>query len=117
MSDGTGCTWDTLNFFLIIRPPPRSTLFPYTTLFRSPIAAFGIQLAPEANALEVSKAVTERMNAIKGSFPPGVKWVWAWDSTPFIRVAIREVLITLSEAVLLVFLVMLVFLQNFRATL
>ena len=83
----------------------------------TPIAAFGIQLAPEANALEVSKAVTERMNAIQGSFPPGVKWVWAWDSTPFIRVAIREVLITLVEAVVLVFLVMLVFLQNFRATL
>jgi len=83
----------------------------------TPIAAFGIQLAPEANALEVSKAVTERMKAIQGSFPPGVKWVWAWDSTPFIRVAIREVLITLCEAMALVFLVMLVFLQNFRATL
>jgi multidrug efflux pump len=83
----------------------------------TPIAAFGIQLAPEANALDVSKAVTEKMKAIQGSFPPGVKWVWAWDSTPFIRVAIREVLITLCEAVVLVFLVMLVFLQNFRATL
>jgi multidrug efflux pump len=88
-----------------------------TSIGTTPIAAFGIQLAPEANALEVSKAVTERMNAIQGSFPAGVKWVWAWDSTPFIRVAIREVLITLIEAVVLVFLVMLVFLQNFRATL
>ena len=83
----------------------------------TPIAAFGIQLAPEANALDVSRAVTEKMKAIQGSFPAGVKWVWAWDSTPFIRVAIREVLITLLEAVALVFLVMLVFLQNFRATL
>jgi multidrug efflux pump len=88
-----------------------------TSIGTTAIAAFGIQLAPEANALEVSKAVTERMNAIQGSFPAGVKWVWAWDSTPFIRVAIREVLITLIEAVVLVFLVMLVFLQNFRATL
>src|SRR5215831_10651482 len=88
-----------------------------TSIGTTPIAAFGIQLAPEANALEVSKAVTERMKEIQGSFPPGVKWVWAWDSTPFIRVAIREVLITLIEAVALVFLVMLVFLQNFRATL
>jgi multidrug efflux pump len=88
-----------------------------TSIGTTPIAAFGIQLAPEGNALEVSKAVTERMKAIQGSFPPGVKWVWAWDSTPFIRVAIREVLITLFEAVALVFLVMLVFLQNFRATL
>jgi multidrug efflux pump len=88
-----------------------------TSIGTTPIAAFGIQLAPEANALEVSKAVTQRMKAIQGSFPAGVKWVWAWDSTPFIRVAIREVLITLIEAVVLVFLVMLVFLQNFRATL
>jgi multidrug efflux pump len=88
-----------------------------STIGTTPIAAFGIQLAPEANALDVSRAVTEKMKAIQGSFPPGVKWVWAWDSTPFIRVAIREVLITLAEAVVLVFLVMLVFLQNFRATL
>ncbi|HYB32337.1 MAG TPA: multidrug efflux RND transporter permease subunit [Steroidobacteraceae bacterium] len=88
-----------------------------TRVGTTPVAAFGIQLAPEANALEVSKAVTERMNAIQASFPAGVHWVWAWDSTPFIRVAIREVLITLIEAVVLVFLVMLVFLQNFRATL
>jgi multidrug efflux pump len=88
-----------------------------TSIGTTPIAAFGIQLAPDANALEVSKAVTEKMNSIQGSFPAGVKWVWAWDSTPFIRAAIREVLITLIEAVTLVFLVMLVFLQNFRATL
>jgi len=88
-----------------------------TSVGTTPVAAFGIQLAPEANALEVSKAVTQKMNSIQGSFPPGVKWIWPWDSTPFIRVAIREVLITLIEAVVLVFLVMLVFLQNFRATL
>jgi multidrug efflux pump len=88
-----------------------------TSIGTTPIAAFGIQLAPEANALDVSRAVTEKMKAIEGSFPAGVKWVWAWDSTPFIRVAIREVLITLCEAMVLVFLVMLVFLQNFRATL
>ncbi|MBV8404723.1 MAG: multidrug efflux RND transporter permease subunit [Gammaproteobacteria bacterium] len=88
-----------------------------TSIGATPIAAFGIQLAPEANALEVSKAVSERMKAIEGSFPAGVKWEWAWDSTPFIRIAIREVLITLIEAMVLVFLVMLVFLQNFRATL
>jgi len=88
-----------------------------STIGATPIAAFGIQLAPEANALDVSRAVSEKMKSIQGSFPAGVKWVWAWDSTPFIRVAIREVLITLAEAVVLVFLVMLVFLQNFRATL
>jgi multidrug efflux pump len=88
-----------------------------TNIGTTPVAAFGIQLAPNANALEVSRAVADRMNEIQPSFPAGVSWFWAFDSTTFIRVAIREVLITLAEAVTLVFLVMLVFLQNFRATL
>jgi multidrug efflux pump len=88
-----------------------------TTIGRTPVAAFGIQLAPEANALEVAKAVTARMNAMQASFPVGVSWLWAFDSTTFIKVAIREVIITLAEAIALVFLVMLVFLQSFRATL
>ena len=57
------------------------------------------------------------MNDMLPSFPAGVSWFWAFDSTTFIKVAIREVAITLIEAVALVFLVMLVFLQNFRATL
>src|SRR5207253_3179641 len=76
-----------------------------------------IQLAPNANALDVAKAVEARMNNIAPSFPAGVSWFWAFDSTTFIRVAIREVIITLAEAVALVFIVMLVFLQSFRATL
>jgi len=88
-----------------------------TNIGTTPVAAFGIQLAPNANALEVSRAVADRMNDIQPSFPAGVSWFWAFDSTTFIRVAIREVLITLAEAVTLVFLVMLVFLQSFRATL
>jgi multidrug efflux pump len=88
-----------------------------TNIGTTPVAAFGIQLAPNANALEVSKAVVAKMNDMQPSFPAGVSWFWAFDSTTFIRVAIREVIITLTEAVALVFLVMLVFLQNFRATL
>ena len=88
-----------------------------TNIGTTPVAAFGIQLAPNANALEVSKAVAARMNDMQPSFPAGVSWFWAFDSTTFIKVAIREVIITLAEAVALVFLVMLVFLQNFRATL
>ena len=88
-----------------------------TNVGATPVAAFGIQLSPEANALEVGKAVSAKMNDILPSFPAGVSWFWAFDSTTFIRVAIREVAITLIEAVALVFLVMLVFLQNFRATL
>src|SRR2546423_15255646 len=88
-----------------------------TNIGTTPVAAFGIQLAPNANALEVARAVAARMNDRQPSFPAGVSWFWAFDSTTFIKVAIREVIITLAEAVLLVFLVMLVFLQNFRATL
>src|SRR6267378_255422 len=88
-----------------------------TNIGTTPVAAFGIQLAPNANALEVARAVAARMNDMQPSFPAGVSWFWAFDSTTFIKVAIREVIITLAEAVLLVFLVMLVFLQNFRATL
>src|SRR5260370_40806409 len=57
------------------------------------------------------------MRDMQSSFPAGVSWFWAFDSTTFIKVAIREVIITLAEAVLLEFLVMLGFLQNFRATL
>jgi len=88
-----------------------------TNIGTTPVAAFGIQLAPNANALEVARAVVARMDDMQPSFPAGVSWFWAFDSTTFIKVAIREVIITLAEAVLLVFLVMLVFLQNFRATL
>src|SRR3989440_5621258 len=88
-----------------------------TNVGTTPVAAFGIQLAPNANALEVSAAVVAKMNDMQPSFPAGVSWVWAFDSTTFIKVAIREVIITLAEAVALGFLVMLVFLQSFRATL
>src|SRR5438874_1966893 len=88
-----------------------------TRIGATPVAAFGIQLAPNANALDVAKAVEARMNNIAPSFPAGVSWFWAFDSTTFIKVAIREVIVTLTEAVALVFLVMLVFLQSFRATL
>ena len=88
-----------------------------TSVNGTPVAAFGVQLTPDANALEVSKLVTAKMNDMLPSLPAGVSWFWAFDSTTFIRVAIREVVITLLEAVALVFLVMLVFLQNLRATL
>src|SRR3989440_38891 len=83
----------------------------------TPVAAFGIQLLPNANALEVIKAVTARMAELQSSFPAGVTWFIPYDSSTFINVAIREVIITLVEAVALVFVVMLVFLQSLRATL
>ena len=82
-----------------------------------PVAAFGVQLLPGANALEVARNIKQKMDDLQQSFPAGVKWFTALDSTTFITHAIKEVIITLVAAVALVFIVMLVFLQSFRATL
>jgi len=81
-----------------------------------PIAAFGILLAPGADALEVRKLLEARMNELKTSFPQNVTWFVPFDTTTFINIAIEEVVITLLEAIALVFVVMLLFLQSFRAT-
>jgi len=82
-----------------------------------PIAGFAIQLAPEANALQVANAIEAKMTDLARYFPAGVSWLVPYDSTQFIRISIEEVVLTLGEAVVLVFLVILLFLQNFRATL
>jgi multidrug efflux pump len=82
-----------------------------------PVAGFGVLLTPGANALEVAKTVKERMDGLQRSFPPGVEWFLPFDATVFIKSAIHEVIVTLGIAVVLVFIVMLVFLQSFRATL
>ncbi|MGO4222456.1 multidrug efflux RND transporter permease subunit [Lysobacter sp. TAF61] len=82
-----------------------------------PAAGFAIQLAPGANALGVAKAVYARMEELQSTFPPGVNWFSPYDSSTFVSVSIKEVIKTLGEAIVLVFLVMLIFLQNFRATL
>src|SRR5690554_2727365 len=81
-----------------------------------PTGAFAIQLLPGANALTVAEAVTSRMDELQGSFPPGVEWFSPFDSTTFVTMSIKEVVKTLLEAMVLVFLVMLIFLQNLRAT-
>ena len=81
-----------------------------------PVAVFAIQLLPGANALDVSKAVRSKMDELAPSFPPGVSWFTPYDSTTFVNISIKEVIHTLIEAIVLVFLVMLIFLQNFRAT-
>ena len=88
-----------------------------TRVNKTPVAAFGIQTLPSANALQVMKAVTAEMNELQKSFPPGVTWFAPVDETLFINAAIHDVMITLIEAIALVFVVMLVFLQSFRATL
>ncbi|HRO28479.1 MAG TPA: efflux RND transporter permease subunit, partial [Luteimonas sp.] len=82
-----------------------------------PTGAVAVMLQPGANALAVAEAVTTRLDELQASFPAGVEWFSPFDSTTFVRVSINEVVKTLIEAVILVFLVMLLFLQNIRATL
>ena len=91
--------------------------FGFDTQFNGkPVGAFAIQLLPGANALNVAEAVRAKMDELQPSFPPGVTWFSPYDTTTFVKISIEEVVKTLIEAVILVFLVMLVFLQNFRAT-
>ncbi|MBS0589179.1 MAG: efflux RND transporter permease subunit [Proteobacteria bacterium] len=81
-----------------------------------PVAGFAVQLLTGANALAVAKAVKNRMNELQASFPHGVSWFSPYDTTQFIQISVEEVVQTLIEAIILVFLVMLVFLQNLRMT-
>ncbi len=80
-------------------------------------AALAVRQAPGANALETADAVKAKMAELSKYFPPGMKVIYPYDTTPFVKVAIEEVVKTLFEAILLVFLVMYVFLGNIRATL
>jgi len=82
-----------------------------------PSAAMAIRQAPGANALDTADAVKKKLAEMSRYFPPGMKVVYPYDTTPFVRVAINEVVKTLFEAILLVFLVMFVFMGNIRATL
>ncbi|MCT7358479.1 efflux RND transporter permease subunit [Thalassolituus pacificus] len=83
----------------------------------NPAAGIAIQLASGANALDTANAVRERISELSAFFPEGVKAVYPYDTTPFVQISIEEVVQTLIEAVVLVFLVMYLFLGNFRATL
>src|SRR5690349_21462392 len=82
-----------------------------------PAAGMAIQLVPGANALAVADAVKKRMAELKVSFPPDIEWSVPFDSTPFVSASVSSVVETLIEAMVLVFLVMYLFLQNWRATL
>jgi len=82
-----------------------------------PSAALAIRQAPGANALDTANAVKKRLEEMSPYFPPGMKVVYPYDTTPFVRVAINEVVKTLFAAILLVFLVMWLFMGNLRATL
>jgi hydrophobe/amphiphile efflux-1 (HAE1) family protein len=82
-----------------------------------PSAGMAIRQAAGANALDTADAVKTKMKEMSRYFPPGMKVVYPYDTTPFVKVAINEVVKTLFEAVLLVFLVMWLFMGNLRATL
>lgn len=82
-----------------------------------PASGLGIKLATGANALETAQAVRNTVERLQPFFPAGLEVVYPYDTTPFIKISINEVVKTLLEAILLVFLVMYLFLQNFRATL
>ncbi len=82
-----------------------------------PASGLAITLATGANALETAEGVSQTLEQLKANFPPGLTAVIPYDTTPFVRVSIKGVVKTLAEAIVLVFLVMYLFLQNFRATL
>ncbi|MEH6389224.1 MAG: multidrug efflux RND transporter permease subunit [Pseudomonas profundi] len=82
-----------------------------------PAAGLAVQLAPGANALDTAEAVKQRMRELEAGFPEDIAWTVPFDSTPFISASIRQVLLTLLQAMALVVLVMLVFLQSWRTTL
>ncbi|MBX8545634.1 efflux RND transporter permease subunit [Pseudomonas cichorii] len=92
----------------------------YTTSSRyngKPATGLAIKLAPGANALDTVKAIDASLAEQEKFFPPGMKVQKPYDTTPFVRISIKQVVQTLVEAVALVFLVMFLFLQNLRATL
>ncbi len=99
----------------------RVELGPFTyghnvTYNSQPVAGFAVQLLTGANALGVTKAVKAKLAELQPSFPQGVSWFVPYDTSDFITISIEEVVQTLIEAIILVFLVMLMFLQNLRMT-
>ncbi|EKE84720.1 efflux RND transporter permease subunit [Idiomarina xiamenensis] len=81
-----------------------------------PATGLAIQLAPGANALDTAEAVKTTLDNLKAYFPEGMDLVIPYDTTPFVQISITEVAKTLIEAIILVFLLMYLFLQNVRAT-
>ncbi|MCG2841453.1 multidrug efflux RND transporter permease subunit [Sandaracinobacter sp. RS1-74] len=82
-----------------------------------PVAVMAVQTTTGANAINTAEGVRARMAELEKSFPQDIAWSVPYDTTPFISASIGEVVRTLAEAMLLVFLVMFLFLQNWRATL
>ncbi|ARD20459.1 efflux RND transporter permease subunit [Shewanella japonica] len=82
-----------------------------------PASGVGVQLATGANALETANNIREKIAELEAYFPDGLQTYYPYDTTPFVEKSIEGVVHTLIEAVILVFLIMYLFLQNFRATL
>ncbi|EID6882695.1 efflux RND transporter permease subunit [Salmonella enterica] len=82
-----------------------------------PASGLGIKLATGANALDTATAIKAKLAELQPFFPQGMKVVYPYNTTPFVKISIHEVVKTLFEAIILVFLVMYLFLQNIRATL
>ena len=81
-----------------------------------PSTGIGVQLSPSGNALATADAVRAKMTELERFFPAGMTWAIPYDSSRFVKISIEQVAITLAEAMLLVFLVMFLFLQNIRYT-
>ena len=84
---------------------------------KMPSAGLAIRPLPGANALDIANNIQKKMNELSRNFPPGVKTVYLYDTTPFTMVAIKEVAKTLIEAIILVFFIMWLFMGSIRATL
>ena len=95
---------------------PENYQFAASKFNGAPSAGIAIKLATNANALDTAAAVHRTVDKLKTTMPPGLEVIYPYDSTPFVRVSIEDVVKTLFEAIGLVFLVMLLFLQNIRAT-
>ena len=89
----------------------------YARMNGQPIAAIAIRVAPGANALDVAQSVKSRMTELAHFFPKGVDWAVPYDTSRFVEISIFEVVKTLGEAMILVFIVMYVFLGHWRTTL
>ncbi|MDN3922577.1 efflux RND transporter permease subunit [Roseateles violae] len=89
----------------------------YSRLNGKPSTGIGVQLSPTGNALAAATAVKERMEELRRFFPEGVIYEIPYDSSKFVKISIAQVAETLVEAIILVFLVMFLFLQNWRYTL
>ncbi len=89
----------------------------YARMNGQPIAAIAIRVSPGANALDVAKSVKARMTELARFFPQGIDWAVPYDTSRFVEISIFEVVKTLGEAMILVFIVMFVFLGHWRTTL